>query len=174
MIILSRRSRFLCGLHGLHGTKSVISAFLVNDQSRWVFLGYSAKLLFSHACNFLWTILKWSFLYMIPNQFSCPFISEQCKSEKPKKIGLIWLKNSLKVKIEYLPHFLWSACHQSLLSFFRFPSHSHSSFPLQETYIWIQKYEMAWQSHAIKNLSNLRLVIRNLLLRVSQGKEQID
>lgn len=34
-----------------------------------VFWGYAAKLVFSHACNFLWTVFKWSFLHKVPKQF---------------------------------------------------------------------------------------------------------
>lgn len=107
MIIFSKRSRFLWGLYGLHGTKSVISAFLVNDHSCWGFLGYPAKLLFSQASDFLWTILKWSFLYIqFLTSFCVYLFLNKAKIKKLKNIGLIQLKNSLKIKIDYLLFFL--------------------------------------------------------------------
>lgn len=118
IISSSKRSRFFQGLYGLQGTKSVISAFLVNDHSCWGFLGYPAKLLFSHACDFLWTILKWSFLYIkFPTSFHVYVFLNNAKFKKLENIGLILLKNSLKIKIFMLLFLLFSLSSTSTLFF---------------------------------------------------------
>lgn len=84
VIVLSKKSRFLCGLYGVYKIKSLVLAFLENDYCGWGFLGYSSKLQFSHALTSYESFKNEVFYIGFPTSFHVYLFLNNVKMEKHK------------------------------------------------------------------------------------------